>query len=103
MAPRGGDVGQKGLGRTLKSHSYGVRRPLRGSLSVRAGFVLASGFISLVLFLLVGAMIGDRLPRKRVLIGSDMIGNRPQAWPQSLLFASVRCGPFLVASGLGRP
>jgi MFS family permease len=37
------------------------------------GFVLASRFVSLVLFLLVGGVIGDRLPRKRILIASDLV------------------------------
>jgi MFS family permease len=37
------------------------------------GFVLASRSASLVLFLLIAGVVADRLPRKRVLIASDIV------------------------------
>jgi MFS family permease len=49
------------------------------------GFVLASRFLSLVLFLLVAGVVADRLPRKRILIGSDLVRLATQAVAAALL------------------
>jgi MFS family permease len=37
------------------------------------GLVLASGFVSRLVFLLVGGIVGDRRPRKRVMVAADSL------------------------------
>ena len=61
-----------------------------GVLSVEAspsalGFVLASRFLSLVVFLLVAGVVADRLPRKRILIASDLLRLGVQSLTAGLL------------------
>lgn len=53
------------------------------------GFVLASRFASLVLFLLVAGVIADRLPRKGILIGSDLVRLAAQSITASILVTST--------------
>jgi MFS family permease len=49
------------------------------------GFVLASRAISLIAFVLVAGVVADRLPRKRVLIASDLVRLTAQATMAALL------------------
>lgn len=49
------------------------------------GFVLASRFASLVLFLLIAGVIADRLPRKGILIGADLLRLTAQSITASIL------------------
>ena len=49
------------------------------------GFVLASRSVSLVGFLLLGGVVADRLPRKYVLIGSDLVRLVAQGLTAALL------------------
>src|SRR4029450_2939069 len=53
------------------------------------GLVLASRFASLVLFLLIAGVIADRLPRKAILVGSDLVRLAAQSIPASILVTST--------------
>ena len=53
------------------------------------GFVLASRFLSLVLFLLVAGVVADRVPRKPILIGSDLVRLAAQATTAALLVSGT--------------
>ena len=51
---------------------------LTGSAS-DLGLVLAAGFVPQVVFILVGGIVGDRLPRHHVMVVSDVVGGAAQA------------------------
>src|SRR5262245_15457302 len=51
---------------------------LTGSASA-LGIVLATGFVSRVLLLLLGGVVADRLPRRRVMLAADVLRTAVQA------------------------
>jgi len=53
------------------------------------GFVLASRSVSLVIFLLIAGVIADRIPRKRVMIASDLVRFVAEAAMAILLIARM--------------
>jgi MFS family permease len=53
------------------------------------GFVLASRFASLVLFLLIAGVIADRLPRKAILVGADLVRLAAQSITATILVTST--------------
>jgi MFS family permease len=53
------------------------------------GLVLASRFASLVVFLLIAGVIADRLPRKGILVGSDLVRLAAQSITASILVTST--------------
>ena len=53
------------------------------------GFVLASRSVSLVIFLLIAGVIADRIPRKRVMNASDLVGFVAEAAMAILLIARM--------------
>src|SRR5205823_11114493 len=53
------------------------------------GFVLASRSVSLVVFLLVAGVVADRLPRKQVMIASDLVRLTAQATMAALLIGGA--------------
>jgi hypothetical protein len=72
------------------------------------GLVLASRFAALAVFLLVGGVVGDRLPRRTLLIGSDLlrlvaqavtawllISGRATVWELAALAFAYGCGEAL--------
>ena len=60
------------------------------------GFVLASRSISLVIFLLIAGVIADRIPRKRVMIASDLVRFVAEVAMATLLIAGVATLPELI-------
>jgi MFS family permease len=53
------------------------------------GFVLASRFASLVMFLLIAGVIADRLPRKAILVGSDLVRLAAQSITATILVTNT--------------
>jgi MFS family permease len=53
------------------------------------GFVLASRFASLVVSLLIAGVIAERLPRKGILVGSDLVRLAAQSITASILVTST--------------
>ena len=60
------------------------------------GFVLASRSISLVIFLLIAGVVADRIPRKRVMIASDLVRFVAEVAMATLLIAGVATLPELI-------
>jgi MFS family permease len=61
------------------------------------GFVLASRSISLVVFLLIAGVVADRLPRKRLLISSDLVRLAVQASVAAVLLLGIANIWWLIA------
>ena len=59
---------------------------LTGSASA-LGLVLASAFVSRVVFLLLGGVVADRLPRQRVMLAADLLRTGSQALVATLLLS----------------
>ncbi|MCP9486904.1 MAG: MFS transporter [Gaiellaceae bacterium MAG52_C11] len=66
------------------------------------GFVLAATRLPLLLFVLVGGVVGDRLPRRAVMIGSDLARFLSQGVAAALLLiGQAQLWHLLVLFGLG--
>ena len=61
------------------------------------GYVLASRAVSLVIFLLAAGVIADRIPRKRVMIASDLVRFLAEAIMAALVIAGVATLAELIA------
>ena len=61
---------------------------LTGSAS-DLGLVVAAGFVPQVLFLLVGGIWADRLPRHHVMVASDLVAGGAQAAIAALVLSGV--------------
>jgi len=89
-----------GTGMTPVALSFAVLALPHGSAS-DVGAVLAAETVPLVIFLLVGGVAGDRLGRRRVMLGADVLRASAQtalgAW---ILFGHPPLWGFLVLSAL---
>lgn len=65
--------------------AFGVLQTANSATAL--GTVLAARSLTLVTFLLVGGVIADRLPRRRLLIGSDLIRFAAQAATAAILIS----------------
>src|SRR5579859_6405673 len=61
----------------------------RGGNARQVGLVLGSGAFTLVLFLLAGGVIADRLPRRAVMVGADAVRCAVQAVSAVLLLTGA--------------
>jgi MFS family permease len=61
------------------------------------GLVLGAATTSLILFLLVGGVWADRLPRRRLMIGADLVRFAAQATLAALIFADRASVPAIMA------
>jgi len=61
----------------------------RGGNARQVGLVLGSGAFTLVLFLLAGGVIADRLPRRAVMVGADAVRGAVQAASAVLLLTGA--------------
>jgi MFS family permease len=61
---------------------------LTGSAS-DLGLVVAAGFVPQILFILVGGIWGDRLPRHHVMVASDLVAGSAQAAIAALVLTGV--------------
>jgi MFS family permease len=53
------------------------------------GYVLAAGWLPQIVFILVGGVLGDRLPRHRVMVGANLLAAAGQATSAALLLSGV--------------
>jgi MFS family permease len=53
------------------------------------GYVLAAGWLPQIVFILVGGVLGDRLPRNLVMVGANLLAAAGQATSAALLLAGV--------------
>lgn len=53
------------------------------------GYVLAAGWLPQVVFILIGGVLGDRLPRNLVMVGANLLSAAAQAATAALLLAGV--------------
>ena len=53
------------------------------------GYVLAAGWVPQVVFILVGGVLGDRLPRNLVMVGANFLSAAAQGAAAALLLAGV--------------
>jgi MFS family permease len=66
------------------------------------GYVLAAQVVPLVVFMLVGGIWADRLPRHRVMVGSNLVNGVVQAVTAALLLSGhARIWQLIVLSALG--
>ena len=61
------------------------------------GYVLAAGWLPQIVFILVGGVLGDRLPRHRVMVGANLLAAAGQAASATLLLAGVAAPWHLAA------
>lgn len=59
----------------------------RGGTAAQVGWVLGAGTAAMVVFLLFGGLVADRVPRRRVMLGSAVLRSIAQAVVAVLLFA----------------
>ncbi len=108
----GQTASQIGTGMVPVAISFAVLA--HGSVS-DVGFVLAAGTVPLLVFLLVGGVIADRVSRRLVMLGSDVLRfaaegvlgvwilvGQPPLWGFIVLVAHGGCGPSLLQSGNDR-
>jgi MFS family permease len=89
-----------GTGMTPVALAFAVLALPRGSAS-DVGAVLAAETVPLVVFLLVGGVAGDRLGRRRVMLGADVLRASAQtALGSWILFGHPPLWGFLVLSAL---
>jgi MFS family permease len=53
------------------------------------GFVLAAGWLPQIVFILIGGVLGDRLPRNLVMVGANLLSAAAQGASAGLLLAGV--------------
>jgi len=53
------------------------------------GYVLAAGWLPQIFFILIGGVLGDRLPRNLVMVGANLLSAAAQAATATLLLAGV--------------
>ncbi len=53
------------------------------------GFVLAAGWLPQIVFILVGGVLGDRMPRHLVMVGANVLSGIAQGTAAALLLAGV--------------
>lgn len=53
------------------------------------GYVLAAGWLPQIVFILIGGILGDRLPRNLVMVGANLLSAAAQGATAALLLAGV--------------
>src|SRR5438034_8292861 len=53
------------------------------------GYVLAAGWLPQIVFILIGGVLGDRLPRNLVMVGANVLSAAAQGTTAALLLAGV--------------
>jgi predicted MFS family arabinose efflux permease len=53
------------------------------------GFVLAAGWLPQIVFILIGGVLGDRLPRNLVMVGANLLSAAAQGTAAGLLLAGI--------------
>ena len=53
------------------------------------GYVLAAGWAPQIVFILIGGVLGDRLPRNLVMVGANLLSAAAQGATAALLLAGV--------------
>lgn len=95
----GQSVSQLGDGMVAVALSFAVL-DLTGSVS-DLGFVLAARTIPLVVFLLIGGVFADRLPRRAVMVGADVVRLASQGVVAALLITGeAQVWELIVAQAL---
>jgi len=61
------------------------------------GYVLAAGWLPQIVFILVGGVLGDRLPRNLVMVGANLLSAAAQGATAALLLAGVAAPWHLAA------
>ena len=61
------------------------------------GYVLAAGWLPQIVFILIGGVLGDRLPRNLVMVGANLLSAAAQGATAALLLAGVAAPWHLAA------
>jgi MFS family permease len=61
------------------------------------GYVLAAGWLPQIVFILIGGILGDRLPRNLVMVGANLLSAAAQGATAALLLAGVAAPWHLAA------